>query len=1111
MLFLTCWTGAVWAQTRSISGKVTDAGDGSPLPGVSVAVKGTTTGTSTDAKGQYTINSVPDNATLVFSFIGFTSKELAVGSQSTLDAALESDTKQLAEIVVTGAGVATDKRKLGISVESITASKLPATPSASIDQALIGKIAGAQISTISGNPGDPVNILLRGVNTVQGGTNPLIMVDGVQVGATDFNSLDLNNVDRIEVVQGAASASLYGAQGANGVIQIFTKKGRPGKLSINFSTSYSQNQFLNVGNVRKADLHPYLTDANGNIISGYERDATGNIVGGGEILDYTDYGAVEGISYRYGGNVQGSPGLLGTGADSRYSVLDTRNINNQPYTGNFKYYDHFKQIFKTGYTINNSISLSGGGEKNDFAVTVSNNKAQSPILNNGSVDRTNATINIGFEVLKGLKLRSITQVIYTYNTLIPGLGGAGGFDFGRGNILGDVSAVYGFLNTSPFFDLTAKMPDGDYPLYQTADFLSINAANPYYYLQYAKGQGNKIDILQNIEANYNINKFFDVNVKYGYNSRTEGARRTYFNQSSNLNSITYAPNFIGVYASTNTGEIVNYHYSNTFQNFLANAYFHSDLQSDFGFTLPITLSTQVGFDYRNREYTEYTTYGAGLSKYPPIRVSNSRTQAVARDYVEPFVTYGYLVNQKVDYGDYGGLTAGFRSDWSSAFGGGSKPFTFPHADVYILPSSFWKDGKLGEILPYFKLRAAVGQAGIQPNPFDRFRTLDASNLGDRTIFTFRGNAGPANRVSDLQNPDLRVEVSTETEVGTDFTVQGTGGAWFKEINGSFTYWRRTSKDVIYSINAAPSTGLPNRLTNAIDLSSNGLQFSVNLPIYSSQDLNWDLTTNFGRQLSKVDAISGGADIVLISSAGSTSLVLTPGAPIGQIYGYKALTSLNATRKDGTRFISESEESNYEIVEGRVVDKRTYQIQFSNEQVPLGHPNPKFNMAFINSVTFKNFITFSFQVDWVQGSKLYNQTKEWMYRDGIHSDFTREVTIEGKTAAFTAYHSSPYHNLFGSLFGPGNNATKDYFLEDASFVRLRNISVGIDLGRVFRLKRLEKLQLVLTGRNILTFTKYTGYDPEVSSATTANSAFDRGVDNSTLPNTKSYQIGLNIGL
>jgi TonB-dependent starch-binding outer membrane protein SusC len=1081
---------SAWAQERVITGKVSAAEDGSALPGVNVIVKGTTNGSVTDADGKYSLSIPSSGGSLVFSFIGLKTSEVPIGERSIVDVQLGLDVTQLSEIVVTGSGVATDKKKLGISVESVSGDRLPQTPSASIDQALIGKIAGAQISSVSGNPGDPVNILLRGINTIQGGTKPMILLDGAQVAATDINSLDLSNVDRIEVVQGAASASIYGAQGANGVIQIFTKRGKQGKMAVNISTSYSENTFLNTGNVRKADLHPYLTDANNNIISP-----------GGTILSLIPEGSIEGISYEFGGGQNNSPQPRGVGGATRYAVQDIRNIANKPYNANLKYYDHFSQVFQTGTTVNNSINFSGANEKSDFSVSMAHNTTVSPVLKNGSINRTNLTVNVGFELFKGFKIRSISQGIYTNNTLKPRLGGAGGQGYGRGNSLGDIGGVYGFLNTSPFLDLTKKDPDGNYSFYQTADFLSVNSANPYYYLQYTSGNNNKIDILQNFEANYVINKFFEANAKYGINYRTESSQWTFANQSLNSNSIYYDPNYAGIYAADNKGEIVNYQYQNTSQNFLANGYFRTDLQEDFGFKLPIALSTQVGFDYRKREYREYNTYGTTLPLVPPINIQNTATQGVALDYREPFVTYGYLVNQKITYGDFGGITAGFRSDWSSAFGGGSEPATFPHADVHVLPSTFWKESSLNGILPYFKVRAAYGEAGIQPDPFDRFPVLNSGQLGTtNSTYTFQTTS---------RNPNLKVEVSKELEIGADFTVNGTKGAWFGSINGSFSYWKRTSENVIYTVAAPPSSGATGQLNNAIGLSSNGLQLSLSIPVYSGSNIKWDFTTNWGKQISTIDNISGGSDIILTSNAGSTSLVLTPGAPIGQIYGYKALTSFTDVDQNGDRFVTPANEGNYEIVNGKVTNKANYQMQFSNFQSAVMNPNPDFNASFINSVSYKDFLSVSFQFDWVKGSKLYNQTKEWMYRDGIHSDFTKPVTINGSTAAYVAYWSSAYYNLWGSTRGAGNNATKDYFVEDASFMRLRNVSVALDFAKVFKIQGFKKLQLVLTGRNLLTVTNYSGYDPEISSGS-VNSAFDRGVDHSTLPNTKSYQVGLNIG-
>jgi hypothetical protein len=484
-------------------------------------------------------------------------------------------------------------------------------------------------------------------------------------------------------------------------------------------------------------------------------------------------------------------------------------------------------------------------------------------------------------------------------------------------------------------------------------------------------------------------------------------------------------------------------------------------------------------------------------------MSSTSVQSVITDFVQPFITYGYLVNEKLDIGDWGGVGGGFRSDYSSAFGGGSKPFTFPHVDGYLSLSSFDFWNSLKQRIPYFKLRAAYGEAGIQPGAFDRYPTIAQGNLGSQLIYTLHTTG---------QNPDLNVEVSKEFEVGTDFTIAlNKGNSWLSSINASFTYWKRTSENVIYAVSIAPSTGSTGQLTNAIDMHSNGYQFQVNIPVSQAKDFTWDFTMNFGHQTSIIDGIAGGADIILTSFAGSTGLVLTPGQKIGQIFGYKALTSVDQLRPDGkTPYLDPSIQGNYVIVDGRVVDPAIKNMIFTDDTYPLGDPNPKFNASFINSLSYKGIVSLGFQFDWVNGSHLYNQTKEWMYRDGISGDFEKPVTIDGQTGAYTAYWASAYYNLLLVAHGPGNNATKDFFYEDASFVRLRNVSLALNIDRLLNIRHIEKLQLVLTGRNILTITDYTGFDPEISSGF-ANSAFDRGIDHSTIPNLKSYQIGFNIGL
>lgn len=1087
------------AQSSTVTGKVVDD-KGSPVNGASVLEKGTRNGTSAGVDGTFSLK-VKTGASLVISALGFDNKTIAASS-SNLMVQLAPDVKALSEVVVTGSGVATSKKKLGISVESIKGDKLPVTPAAGIDQALIGKIPGAQISSVSGNPGDQVNIVLRGINTVQGGTRPLILLDGAEIPFANLSTLDMTQVERVEVVQGAASSSIYGAQGANGVIQIFSKKGVKGRLNINVSSGYSSNSFINAGNFGKSKLHPYLTDASGNIIS---QNASGGFAAGQALTVDPIVGGILGsgtLAYRYGTNIATNPAAPGQSANyTRYGILDPRNVSDQPYVGKLQFVDHFAQVLTGSSAINNSFNISGGGDKVDFSLSFANNHATSPFLkNNGYLDRTNLTANIGIELFKGFTLRSITSLAYVKNTMHPGLGAPGGVGFGYGTSNAGVGTVYGFLNTSPFLSLTDTIVGGHYGAYQKASFVSVNAYNPYYQLDYTNGDSKQYNVNQNFDANYKINRILTLNAKYGVSYKNENDIWTYYNQSLNASSnywSSWASNYNG---NDNTGELVNYQYMNTKQNFMATAYINLDFQRDFNLKLPIQSSTQLSYDYRKNQYKEYDTRGYSLPLTPPFNMNATQSQYVISDYVEPFVTYGYVVNQKFDIGNYGGVTAGFRTDYSSTFGEGSKPFTFPHYNGYLNLDAFKFWDKVAGFIPGFKIRAAYGQAGIQPGAFDRYPTLSARQLGND--LSYSNNA-------QQKNPALGVEVSSETEIGTDFSLNLNKSNWLRTANFSFSYWSRHTDNSIFYQNVPISTGASSLLTNAIALSSKGWQVGINIPVYSSKNFQWDLTTNFSHQSSVIDAVQGG-DIPLTSSAGSTGLVLSAGRKIGEIYGYHALTAIDQLRADGvTPFIPKANQSNYEIVQGRVVNKNTKAIYFSDEAASLGDPNPTLTSSFMNSFTYKNFITFAFQFDWINGSHLYNQTKEWMYRDGINSDFSNPVTINGETKAFTAYYASAYYALGNTPKGVGNNVTKDFFYYDASFVRLRNISLGIDLAGYAKQAWLKKCQLVFSGRNLLTFTNYQGFDPEISSGA-SNSAFDRGIDHSSIPNMKSYQVTLNLG-
>lgn len=1040
----------IFAQDKKVTGKVTSAEDGSGLPGVTVQIKGTGKGTQSDVNGNYSL-SVPSSATLVYSFVGLNSKSIAVGNQTVIDVKLSTDSRQLSEVVVTGTGTAIDKRSTAIDVQAITAKNLPSVPSASVDQALIGKIAGAQISSANGMPGQPVNIVLRGINTINRGTSPMILLDGVELGATDLNSIDLNIIEKVEVIQGAAAATIYGAQGANGVIQLFSKKGKAGKVSIDINSSVINSTPLNVGNLSKADKHGFKTNANNEVIGG-----SGNPLA----LDPV-YGA-------YGENV-----ILA-------STDPTTNIN-KAYDRNLKYYDHFNMFFVPTTNYNNSVAISGGSDKSDFSLSLSNSDNAGPFKNVGGLNRTNLTANLGFELAKGLKLRSITQLVHTKNTINDGTGR---------------SIIFSVFNSRPFVDYDFKDADGNFPGY-FGDAVGVNGYNPNAVNYYTTTDGKRIDISQSMNLNYEINKFVSLDAKYGLNYQTDRTKYTYLNQTGNKNIMDQQYWYYNYNGNDATGEINNYESTSSFQNLIGSAFIKTDFIQDFGINIPLRTSTQLSFDYRNRENTSYVSYGIGLPNYTPYNTSQAASTYVARDYREPFITYGYLVNQRFDYGTLGGFSGGFRTDYSSAFGAASTPQTFPRGDAYFRISELgiFKNSAISTTLEDFKIRAAYGEAGIQPRPFDRYITLNTGVIGAGNAFYF-----PLTQ----SNPNLNVEISKELEIGTDIGLNlGKNSAWLNNVNFSGTYWKRSTDNAIFNVDGIPSSGIGTVKDNAFSLASNGIQASLNAQVYKDADWTWNFTMNFGKQSSEITAVRGGAEVVLTSAAGSTGYILKAGEKIGQLYGYYGIHSLDATLPDGTVAIPEADRSKYTLASnGWVVNKTTKAPFFSANRYALGDPNPDFTASFITDLAYKGIVTFNMQVDLVQGAGIYNQTKGWMYRDGIHSDYAQPITIDGQTGAWSAFYRGVYA---ASSF----NGTKNYFYEDGSFARLRNISVGVDLVRAFGIKGFRKLQLVASGRNLYTLTNYSGMDPEIASGGN-NSAWDRGIDHNTMPNLRSYQVQLNIG-
>ena len=1023
---------AAISQELMVTGTVSDE-SGTSVPFASVLQKGTQYGVSANEDGVYNIT-VKKGAVLIFTATGYKDKEAIVTSATLNVMLIKNDKTVIDEVVVTGVGAATSKRKLGISVESVNSKDLPKVSTASIDQALVGKIAGAQIASISGQPGQQASILLRGINTL-GSTQPMILVDGVQLQAGNntngsgsnlssrLSDIDLSNIDRIEVVQGAAAATIYGAQGANGVIQIFTKKGaRNGKVNITVNSRASVDNVIR-GELKIAKYHFYPTNAQGYIV-----DPSGDAV---------------------------QPD--GTGVWTEPEVaLGSTTVNDKPFKETT--YDHIGQVFrKNATTFNNSVNLAGGWQTGDYSFNVANTKQQSVLF--GDYSRTNLSVNLGMELFKNFTVRSISQLIHSNNN-------TGGIT-GQNNIN---SALGVALGTKQYYDLKAKDSIGNYVVNPELG----NSINPFYNNQFREYNAKTTRIIQSVNLNYKPFKFLEIDYKYGIDQYRYDYKNFVRYQ---LNTLT-----AGIGIDPLEGEIILDRDNQTLQNSLLTAFFRTNLREDFSINIPLASTTQIAYDWRKDAYENIIATGSGLAPFPPYSLSTANVKNNSQLDVHK-ITYGYLVNQRFEYANLFGVSGGVRVDYSSAFGAGYKAFVFPRGDVYFRLSELLKQDKIYDL----KLRAAYGEAGIQPGAYDRFITLNSGNIGSGGYLALKATA---------RNPLLDVEVSKELEAGFDLGVRPFSGSVFTNLRLSATYWNRKSNGVIRSIDLAPSSGSLGILTNALSLASNGFQFSLDALVIDKQNFDWNFGIRFGKQKSIVSNISNHKDIV-IGGSGSGQFVLREKESVGAFFGVVPLSSVNQQNSAGVRFIPEADAANYEVVNGMVVNKTTKAVIFSNDQTKIGDPTPKFNMSFINNFTILKNFSAGFQVDWVYGNQIYNQTKQWLFRDWVHEDFDKPVNIGGENKAWANYYNSLYFT----------NQTNSYFVEDGSFVRLRDVSLAYNIpfsGKNF----FRTAQFSVSGRNLLTFTKYTGMDPEASA--NLNDPLSRGLDLYAFPNFRSLQFGITLG-
>jgi TonB-linked SusC/RagA family outer membrane protein len=989
-----CFALSVSAQQKTISGTVTSQTDGEALPGVNVIVKGTNSGTSTDFDGNYSINVSDANATLVFSYIGYVTKEMKV-SGNTLNVVLAEDLAALEEVVVVGYG-SRKKSDLTGAVSSVNSEELTAFPVLDAAQALQGRAAGVVVqSNNGGEPGAPINIQIRGNTSINASSSPLIVVDGF-VGATFPQP---NDIQSIEVLKDASATAIYGSRGSNGVVLVTTKKGRSGALSIELNSNYS---------VQNTSNELDLLDANQ--FAAYQQAINPAYVQGPANTDWQDL------------------------------------------------------LYRTGSIQNHQASFSGGTEKVNFYASANYFK-QDGVLINSEFERFTFLSNIDAQVTDKLKLginvfgsRGAENGVPTQSTGETANGG------------GD-DVVSGSFRFAP--DLGVQDENG----LNTINGVGDDIDNPVAVATEGVNEVKADEYRANLYANYDIIENLAFKTTFGFSTTNETAGL--FRPSTLIT--TAGGNVGGRAAIANLKET----------NIISENYLTYNTALGKG-----QLTLLAGYSYQ-KETRELFAAGAQTftsDSFSYRNLSGGAVQLIPTSSLVESEIQSQFGRINYDYDDKYLFTATVRRDGASNFAANEKIAIFPSAAFgwKISNESFLKDN---ETISNLKLRASYGVTGNQAiSPFQslaRFDNLYAVNNG-QTI----------NAVTPDQpaNPDLKWETSNQTNLGLDI------GLFNNKISLSLDYYNIDTEDLILADNTqAQFLGFltPRSLRNIGEVNNKGFEINLNTRNISNQDFSWTTDFNLAINRNEVVALGGDIDLFLDASPGYFNLprthLLREGEVLGAFWGYDYQgVYQGGDLPAGTALLpgGEAGDQLFTDVDG------SGDISPSDQQI-IGDPTPDFTFGFTNNFSYKNFdLNIFFQG--VQGGDIMNLTAIQLF----NGDSNATTDILNSWTPTNTNTNIPRARLRGKEIS-------SRFVEDGSYIRLKNIALGYTLpSEVVEKLGMQNVRLSLSAQNLFTITNYSGLDPEVSyfgsgggSSSDANTT--NGFDFGNYPNVRSVNFSVNL--
>lgn len=1039
-------------QSKKVTGNVSDA-EG-PIIGASVVEKGNAgNGTVTDLDGNFSLNVKP-GATIVITYIGYQKQEIVVGNQSNFNVTMKTDDKTLEEVVVVGYGVQKKKLVTGSTIE-VKGDDIQKMNTTQVLGALQSQTPGVNIQAASGQPGDGFKISIRGAGT-NGNTAPLYIIDGV---AGDINNLNPADIERIDVLKDAASCAIYGSAAANGVILVTTKQGKQGKIQVSYDANVG---WANVYRMPKMlNAKQYM-----------------------EVMDQV----------RFNSGESGYDWKSIMGEDLYNSYMDGSNEGTN-------WVEAIRN--KNAVTTSHSLNVTGGSDRSTFSMGAGYQYQDGVFGNVVKSDYRRFTFRINSEHViyrndKGMDVVKIGENVYYQHKQNQGIQIGGQYSNELSNMLRANPAI-------PMYNA-----DGSYTkaedLKNWVDNYNSYSVNPVYKMLNQQSGHNK-SINQNLHATGYLEIQPIKNLVYrgqlNYNQNTWTWRTFLPIFDANRTNADYfrtedkATNQIGTSWGWSTTNTLSYKFDlqkkHNFDILVGTEYGES--RPDFGFSLNATSSNSVFGDMTHA----YMTY-----------MKNNNAAAVTGTPCDDSRSMSYFGRVNYNFNEKYMLSAIMRADGNSKFAPGKRWGYFPSVSAGWVISNEKFMAKTVSWLDFLKLRAGWGQNG-NAQTINNFQWQSAFAFDTSSFYTFNGNpdqyvAGAA--PSRLSNEDLTWETSEQLNIGLD--------ARFLNGRLGFTldWYNKKTKDLLVAVPVDPTTGFSTQMKNAGTVENKGIELSLSWNDKIGKDFQYNVGWNMAYNHNEVTEVksnqkynNGGKDL-LAQNTGYMAR-FEEGHPIGYFWGYKT-EGVMQNEADVQAYLDKNCKGNAAnskqgtgIKPGdlKFVDVTGDGVINDDDKTELGDPHPNVTMGITLGASYKGFDLS------VTGFGAFGQQVARSFRkftDGEYENFTTEV--------YDYWHGEGTSNKYPLLAhmnaGPNWQTISDIYIEDASYFRLQNLTVGYDFTKIWKNSPFQQLRLYFAAQNLFTITGYKGMDPE-NGTSIGSDSWVTGVDVGNYPQPRTYMVGVNV--